>query len=451
MKEKVEWVTLWNRAEFRDAAPDVSTGFMFDDAILLAALKRIYSEDFHPMTELEENLFNEFWKNLNIAAERGLSEIPAVDYSDDFIDALRHNNAVFAAFKTHRAQNDMAARLLDADGELKSFDNWLRDVQPIADHQCRTWFQTEYDTAVKRAHAAAEWKQFEREADVLPNLEWLRTTSITPNAEHAAFWSIPVIRPINDKFWEKHRPQDRWGCKCGLRATDDEPTPDRNMPTPTENDEPSAGLNINPKDGQLFNNKTHPYSPPGKTCANCAFYNNKPTNLLHKFFNVGFPPKHCEECKNIDGAIAQATKREKTPSILDTTLSQIKELKKTLFKGIGIYEGLVSKNSLFLTGQITVLRNSLDNVAEHAGGDNYILDWAAKFNQKTSLKSWNYRGWAKNRTAKHDSYSSHFHYYSKEVDGKTYWAHVMVRYDYGETLYAIKNYKPDDLIEGIKK
>jgi hypothetical protein len=83
------------------------------------------------------------------------------------------------------------------------------------------------------------------------------------------------------------------------------------MPTPTENDEPSAGLNTNPKDGQLFNNKTHPYSPPGKTCANCAFYNNKPTNLLHKFFNVSFPPKHCEECKNINEVIEKADKNGK--------------------------------------------------------------------------------------------------------------------------------------------
>jgi hypothetical protein len=37
----------------------------------------------------------------------------------------------------------------------------------IADHQVYQWLQTEYDTAVIRAHQAADWKQFEREKDIL--------------------------------------------------------------------------------------------------------------------------------------------------------------------------------------------------------------------------------------------------------------------------------------------
>ena len=61
---------------------------------------------------------------------------------------------------------------MDSNGNLKPFEQWLKDVQPIASHQCRSWFQTEYDTAVIRAHQAADWKQFERERDVLPNLKW---------------------------------------------------------------------------------------------------------------------------------------------------------------------------------------------------------------------------------------------------------------------------------------
>ena len=36
----------------------VSTAFVFDNKALQRALKRIYEQDFHPMTEIEENLFN---------------------------------------------------------------------------------------------------------------------------------------------------------------------------------------------------------------------------------------------------------------------------------------------------------------------------------------------------------------------------------------------------------
>lgn len=243
---------------YRNATPNVSAGFSFDDEVLKAALMRIYSQDFNPITQIEENLFREFWDKLNEATDRGIGNSGVfIDPDDDFHNALRYNNGVFAAFKTHRTQNDMAAQLLDENGELKPFEQWLNDVQTIADHQCRQWFQTEYDTAIKRAHQAAEWKQFEREADVLPNLEWIKSMSITPGEDHRIFWGI--IRPINDPSWNEHKPGDRWGCKCSLRATDKEPTPASEIPTGDKADKPAPGLDNNPgKDAQLFSD-THPY------------------------------------------------------------------------------------------------------------------------------------------------------------------------------------------------
>jgi hypothetical protein len=220
------------------------------------------------MTELEKGLFNEIWDKLNEATEKGFSEVTPVDYDEDFVSALKHNNAVFAAFKVHRQQNDMAARLTDANGELKPFAQWMKEVLPIANHQNRIWFKTEYDTAVKRAHQAAEWKQFEREADVTPNIEWLRTTAVRPAADHSVFWSVPVILPVNDPFWDRHKPGDRWGCKCGLRATDKPATPADRIPDGKDRDKPAPGLNGNPaKTGQIFND-SHPYNPP--SCAACT-------------------------------------------------------------------------------------------------------------------------------------------------------------------------------------
>lgn len=59
------------------------------------------------------------------------------------------------------------AQLIGDDGQLKPFEQWSADVRPIADHQCRHWLRTEYNTAVRRAHEAAEWQRFEAEADAL--------------------------------------------------------------------------------------------------------------------------------------------------------------------------------------------------------------------------------------------------------------------------------------------
>lgn len=82
----------------------------------------------------------------------------------------------------------MAQLLLDSKGNLKPFEQWRKEVLPIASHQVGTWLRTEYDTAVIRAHQAADWRQFEREKDILPNLRWVESTSIHPGLDHKRFW-----------------------------------------------------------------------------------------------------------------------------------------------------------------------------------------------------------------------------------------------------------------------
>lgn len=206
------------------------------------------------MTDIEINLFNEICDWINEAARKGFDESGAVDPDDDFRTAILRNNEVFAAFKVHRMQNDMARLLLDSNGNLKPFEQWRKEVMPIASHQVGQWLRTEYNTAVLRAHQAADWQQFEREKDVLPNLRWMPSTSVNPGKDHMIFWG--TVRPIDDPFWNEHRPGDRWNCKCDLSSTDD---PVTEIPDFTRKDNPHPGLDNNPgKDGKLFSD-THPY------------------------------------------------------------------------------------------------------------------------------------------------------------------------------------------------
>lgn len=206
------------------------------------------------MTDIEINLFNEICDRINEAARKGLDESGTVDPDDDFRTAILRNNEVFAAFKVHRMQNDMARLLLDSNGNLKPFEQWRKEVMPIASHQVGQWLRTEYNTAVLRAHQAADWQQFEREKDVLPNLRWMPSTSVNPGKDHMIFWG--TVRPIDDPFWNEHRPGDRWNCKCDLSSTDD---PVTEIPDFTKKDNPHPGLDNNPgKDGKLFSD-THPY------------------------------------------------------------------------------------------------------------------------------------------------------------------------------------------------
>lgn len=232
-----------------------SSSMSFDDELLKKALKRIYEKEFNPITGIEENLFNEFLSTLNTALDKGFGT-PAVNDRDyDFYQALRRNNAVFSAFKVHRMQNDIAAKLLDENGDLKPFNRFANDVQSITDHQCRKWLKTEYDTAIIRAHQAADWKQFEREADILPNLEWVKSTSIHPGEDHIIYWGL--VLPIHHPFWKEHRPGDRWNCKCSLRSTDKAVS--KSIPGATPFDIPAEGLDQNPGTTAKLFSDSHPY------------------------------------------------------------------------------------------------------------------------------------------------------------------------------------------------
>lgn len=214
-----------------------------------------------------------------------------------FLQELRHANEVFAAFKVHAMGEEMAAKLFDQQGNLKSFDKWVNDVAGISSHQVGSWLRTEYDTAVIRAHAAADWKEFERNRDIFPNLRWMPTTSPNPEGSHRQYWQSGLTLPIDDPFWNSHHPGDRWNCKCSLEATDEPVVRPADMETTT----PQKGLENNPgKDGHIFND-THPYFPSG--CGKCPF-NKGFKNKMQTFFTN--EKKHCMNCSKINQKIDES-------------------------------------------------------------------------------------------------------------------------------------------------
>lgn len=235
----------------------VESGFSFDYELLKKSLKRIYEADFNPMTEIEQNLFDATLQVFNKAVDQGYGNYEQGDPEYDFYNQLRINNEVFSAFRTHTMQNDLAKQLVDDKGILKPFKQWSNDVHTIVDHHVERWMRTEYDTAILRAHQAADWQQFEREKDVLPNLRWMPTTSPAPDLVHKVFWQAKLTLPVNHSFWLSHKPGDRWNCKCALESTDEDVTPGSDVPA--SNYKPDKGLDNNvAKTGELFS-KSHPF------------------------------------------------------------------------------------------------------------------------------------------------------------------------------------------------
>ena len=232
-------------------------GIVFSPEALTKGLQEIY-DGLDVKNVIERFIFEETLRLFNEATAKGIAD--AADSSavtDEFMEQLRTSNAVFSAFRTHRMQNDVARQLIDEKGKLKPFDRWMRDIKGMTNHYVRNWLQTEYSTAIIRAHQAADWKYFEQEADVLPNLQWMPTTSIEQDPLHRQYWEKKLTLPVGHPFWDEHRPGDRWNCKCSLKQTD-EPANDEMVkdlyPIPKQ-----PGLDNNPgKDGKLFAD-SHPY------------------------------------------------------------------------------------------------------------------------------------------------------------------------------------------------
>jgi len=223
--------------------------------VVETALLNIYNKTINVKKQIEPGLFSETLNNLNKAVEVGV--IKAVkkltEPDQDFLNELKNGNKKFTAYRTHRFQNDLAAKMVGEDGKLRSYADFKTDAESIIGQYNQNWLKTEYNTAVISSRNASNFKKFERDADLFPNLEWLPSTSVEVIGEHVALYH--TIKPINDAFWDANYPGDLWNCKCGVTNTDEKPTDG----TPTADYEPEAGLDENPaKTGAVFSD-SHPY------------------------------------------------------------------------------------------------------------------------------------------------------------------------------------------------
>ena len=270
-------------------------------------LHKIY-DGFDISNDIEPTAWREVLRIMNSGAVQGLSEsINPPTHEEGFLRSIRHSNEVFSVFKTHAMGTKMAERLIGEDGKLRSFEEWRKAVAPIARHQVGSWLRTEYDTAVIRAHQAADWLEFEANKDIFPNLQWMPTTSVSPESSHQVFWSKPVILPVDDPFWQEHRPGDRWNCKCSLDATDADVQrldPQERKEVAKPEHQAQRGLEGNPAYKGLITDK-HPYYP--ESCSKCPFYSSKGLKgwIRRRLSNR---VKDCHNCPYVDEKIEEARK-----------------------------------------------------------------------------------------------------------------------------------------------
>lgn len=299
-----------------------------------------------------------------------------IQKNKEFLRQLRYNTGVFAAFKAHDQTKSIAAKLRDEKGQLRTFGQFRKATRGITTHHNKLWLKTEYNTAVRSARMAANWKRFESTAHIYPNLEYLPSRSATPREAHRKLWG--TIRPITDPFWDTHMPPSAWNCKCSVRATRKQPNAiPANAPViPTE-------FRFNPgKTAQTFNTQKHPYRQ------NTNAENAKMVNQWHD----------------------------------QEYLKQVKKKNDEYRSTIHKHKGKSIPNPHTATNTFTILRRSIADIWKHSINP-HVKAYISIM--ESDLHNWKYLGYSKTTEGKHKE-ASWFMYYEVQINKETYYVNTKV-------------------------
>lgn len=268
--------------------PALDEGIKLSDEALAEMIAAVYRGEWDIDAVAESRILDETRAIFRKAVDKGVPRSKA--HRKAFKERLNESVDVFSTFRVHNEADEIARMLTDEEGRRRTFRDWAERVQPYLNHQNRAWLQTEYSTAIRRAHDEAEWERFMEDADIYPNLEWMPSTSAQPGADHKIFWGTVLSK--DDPFWSEHRPGDRWNCKCSLRQTDKEADKPGVRWKRGKGDEPQAGLRTKPGSGEIFSDD-HPYFP--KSCGACPYGGGKLRALARDL--VG--KRDCYKCKRV--------------------------------------------------------------------------------------------------------------------------------------------------------
>ena len=160
----------------------------------------------------------------------------------EFINEFKRNAAVFSAFKNHQQTKEIATLIIDEEGNMRSFRKFKKLALEISKDYNQNWLRTEYNTAVKAARSAVNYRSMMETKDLYPNLEYVRTTADHPRELHLDW--VGTVLPKDHPWWDTHMPPSDWNCSCSVKQTDKEitdvPEPGGEKPTFKNNPGKSA-------------------------------------------------------------------------------------------------------------------------------------------------------------------------------------------------------------------
>jgi hypothetical protein len=226
------------------------------DDVVAKAINQLY-DDRKVDNETQSALFTTHFEPLKKAVEEGYGKpLAKIEYGTpnyEFLKQLQVNTAVFSMFKTHASLKEMAGKLKDDAGNLRSRETFKQEALKVDATYRTDHLDTQYDTAVRQARMAANWQRYVKNKRLYPNLTYIQSKAAKPDAKHLLF--VGITLPLDDPFWLTNYPPNRWRCQCSVEPTDAEATDlPTNLPEVPKEFAFNSGMT-----GQVFDIKNSEY------------------------------------------------------------------------------------------------------------------------------------------------------------------------------------------------
>lgn len=201
-------MTLAEEENEDSSAPDTAS----IESLFILLMSWLYQQrNFTPeMLTAEEvqRFINAHTEYLNKAVETALAEVPLDEIS---VQRLKESNYVFSGIKTFHELNEAFPSLLDSEGNLIPFNQFLNSVQKINKSYNGQYLKVEYEFAKSSSYMAARWKEFEKDGEDY-YLQYRTAGDARVRKTHQRLHGITL--PITSKFWDKYFPPNGWNCRC---------------------------------------------------------------------------------------------------------------------------------------------------------------------------------------------------------------------------------------------
>ena len=203
-------------------------------------------------TDISEDLVRQTYKDLARASAKG--------YGKSFYNyerngkqklSLQQNIYRFSAAKTYQEQALLNSFLLDENGQRRNAAEVKKLALAMNEEFNSRHLQTEVNTFQRTNAQAEKWNKYQEQKDLYPNLQYKTAKDDRVRDDHEAVDDI--IKPVEDKFWDKWYPPNGWNCRCYVVQTDKPATSGTPAGNPTLGFQNNPGKTGNPVDPE------HPY------------------------------------------------------------------------------------------------------------------------------------------------------------------------------------------------